>query len=393
MRILIIGAAGMIGAKLAASLAQDAGAGVEHLTLLDVVTPTAPKNSLCAVEAAAFDLTDSAAVTARVGERPDVIFHLAAIVSGEAEADFEKGYRINFDGTRSLFEAIRALPDYTPRLVFTSSIGVFGAPFPDTIPDEFHLTPLTSYGTQKAMGELMLSDYSRRGFFDGIGVRLPTICVRPGAPNKAASGFFSNILREPLAGKEAVLPVDEDVRHWHASPRAAIGFLRHAMTLDLDTVGPRRNLTMPGISATVGEQIEALRRAAGRRRRGADPPRTRPGHRADRRRMADAFRCEAGDDAGVRRGRLLRCDRRGAYRRRTRWKGRRLMLSTYSRKTMHAFAAIVTTIGACGAGGSGSRGMRSGWLRGASWIAVAALVSRRFPECRALRTRRRTRRW
>jgi nucleoside-diphosphate-sugar epimerase len=192
-----------------------------------------------------------------------VIFHLAAIVSGEAEADFEKGYRINFDGTRNLYEAIRALPDYTPRLVFTSSIGVFGAPFPDTIPDEFHLTPLTSYGTQKAMGELMLSDYSRRGFFDGIGIRLPTICVRPGAPNKAASGFFSNILREPLAGKEAVLPVDEDVRHWHASPRAAIGFLRHAMTLDLDRVGPRRNLTMPGVSATVGEQIEALRRAAG----------------------------------------------------------------------------------------------------------------------------------
>jgi nucleoside-diphosphate-sugar epimerase len=263
MHVLIIGAAGMIGAKLAASLAGDAAAGVRQLTLLDVVPPKAPENASCNVETSRFDLTDAAAVAERVGARPDVIFHLAAIVSGEAEADFEKGYRINFDGTRNLYEAIRALPDYTPRLVFTSSIGVFGAPFPDTIPDEFHLTPLTSYGTQKAMGELMLSDYSRRGFFDGIGIRLPTICVRPGAPNKAASGFFSNILREPLAGKEAVLPVDEDVRHWHASPRAAIGFLRHAMTLDLDRVGPRRNLTMPGVSATVGDQIEALRRAAG----------------------------------------------------------------------------------------------------------------------------------
>jgi UDP-glucose 4-epimerase len=126
------------------------------------------------------------------------------------------------------------------------------------------------------MGELMLADYSRRGFLDGIGLRLPTICIRPGAPNKAASGFFSNILREPLAGKEALLPVPDTVRHWHASPRAATGFLRHALTLDLSRVGPRRNLTMPGLSATVAEQVEALRRVAGDRavaliRREPDP--------------------------------------------------------------------------------------------------------------------------
>jgi nucleoside-diphosphate-sugar epimerase len=201
-----------------------------------------------------------------VADRPDVIFHLAAIVSGEAEADFEKGYRINLDGTRFLLEAIRhrgSSDRYVPRVVFTSSIAVFGAPFPEAIGDEFFTTPLTSYGTQKAIGELLLSDYSRRGFLDGIGIRLPTICVRPGKPNKAASGFFSNILREPLAGLPAVLPVAEDVRHWHASPRAAVGFLLHAATMDLAPLGWRRNLSMPGLSATVGEQIAALRKMAG----------------------------------------------------------------------------------------------------------------------------------
>jgi nucleoside-diphosphate-sugar epimerase len=163
-----------------------------------------------------------------------------------------------------LFDAVRLAGEgYKPRVVFTSSIAVFGAPFPDKIGDEFFNTPLLSYGTQKAIGELLLADYSRRGFMDGIGIRLPTICIRPGLPNKAASGFFSNILREPLAGKEAVLPVSEDVRHWHATPRSAVGFLLHAATMDSAAAGPRRNLTMPGLSATVGEQIAALKRVAG----------------------------------------------------------------------------------------------------------------------------------
>jgi nucleoside-diphosphate-sugar epimerase len=149
-------------------------------------------------------------------------------------------------------------------VVFTSSIAVFGAPFHEKIGDEFFTTPLTSYGTQKAIGELLLADYSRRGFLDGVGIRLPTICVRPGKPNKAASGFFSNIIREPLAGHEAVLPVSEEVRHWHASPRSAVSFLIHAATMDLAPLGARRNLTMPGLSCTVGEQIAALERIAGR---------------------------------------------------------------------------------------------------------------------------------
>ncbi len=252
-KILIIGAAGMIGRKLSARLAKDAAG---ELILHDVVP--------FAGSAAVSDLSTPGEAEKLVAARPDVIFHLAAIVSGEAEADFEKGYRINLDGTRRLFEAVRKIGNgYKPRLVFTSSIAVFGAPFPEAIGDEFLNAPLTSYGTQKAIGELLLSDYSRRGFFDGIGIRLPTICVRPGKPNKAASGFFSGILREPLSGQEAVLPVPENVRHWFASPRAAIEFLLHAASIDTAKLGTRRNLSMPGISATVGEQIEALRKVGG----------------------------------------------------------------------------------------------------------------------------------
>ena len=147
--------------------------------------------------------------------------------------------------------------------MFTSSIAVFGAPYPEAIPDEFHLTPLTSYGTQKAICELLIADYTRRGVFDGVGIRLPSIVVRPGKPNKAASGFFSSIIREPLAGEEAVLPVEDSVLHWHASPRAAVGFLIHAAGLTREQLGPRVNLTMPGVCCTVGEQIEALKRIAG----------------------------------------------------------------------------------------------------------------------------------
>src|SRR5690606_32035591 len=172
----------------------------------------------------------------------------------------------NLDGTRLLLEAIRQqglAEPYCPRLVFTSSIAVFGEPLPAAIPDDHIHTPLTSYGAQKAICELLLADYSRRGFVDGIGIRLPTITVRPGKPNKAASGFFSGIIREPLAGLEAVLPVETSVRHWFASPRAAISFLLHAAALDSSGLGQRRSMTMPGLAATVGDEIEALRRVAG----------------------------------------------------------------------------------------------------------------------------------
>jgi len=268
MHVLIIGAAGMVGHKLASRLAQTGeigGKSIDRVTLVDVFEPQHP-GGVSSVETLVADLSAPGTSEKLIAARPDMIFHLAAIVSGEAEADFAKGYSINLDGTRFLFEAIRQeglREPYKPRVVFSSSIAVFGAPFPETIGDEFFSTPATSYGTQKAIGELLLSDYSRRGFFDGIGIRLPTICIRPGKPNKAASGFFSNILREPLAGQEAVLPVAETVRHWFASPRAAVAFLEHAAKIDLAPLGHRRNLAMPGLSATVGEEIEALRRFGG----------------------------------------------------------------------------------------------------------------------------------
>jgi len=269
LHVLVLGAAGMVGRKLSERLLRDGRLGnndITRLTLHDVVAPAKPEKAGFAVETSTGDFAVPSAAEKLVAGRPDVIFHLAAIVSGEAELDFDKGYRINLDGTRMLLDAIRLAGNgYKPRVVFTSSIAVFGAPFPEAIGDEFFHTPLLSYGTQKAIGELLLADYSRRGFLDGIGIRLPTVCIRPGLPNKAASGFFSNILREPLAGKEAVLPVSEEVRHWHATPRSAVGFLLHAGTMDLAAVGSRRNLTMPGLSATVGEQIAALKRVAGER--------------------------------------------------------------------------------------------------------------------------------
>ena len=267
MHILVLGAAGTVGRKLVDRLVADGRlgkSGITKMTLHDVVAAKQPEKAGFPVEILAGDFALPGVPEKLTAGRPDVIFHLAAIVSGEAELDFEKGYRINLDGTRMLFDAIRlAGGGYKPRVVFTSSIAVFGAPFPDAIGDEFFNTPLLSYGTQKAIGELLLADYTRRGFMDGVGIRLPTICIRPGLPNKAASGFFSGILREPLAGHEAILPVSEDVRHWHASPRSAVGFLIHAGTMDTARIGPRRNLTMPGLSATVGEQIAALKRVAG----------------------------------------------------------------------------------------------------------------------------------
>jgi nucleoside-diphosphate-sugar epimerase len=314
MHVLITGAAGMIGRKLTARLVKDGalhGRPIEALTLVDVIPPEQPAGFAGRLELSAADLSATGEADKAVARRPDLIFHLAAIVSGEAETDFDKGYRINLDGTRALLEAIRKVGDgYRPKLIFTSSVAAFGAPFPDAIPDEFHLTPLTSYGTQKAICELLLADYTRRGFVDGVAIRLPTISVRPGKPNRAASGFFSSIIREPLAGTEAVLPVDESVRHWHASPRAAVGFLIHATGLTPAQLGPRVALTMPGVCCTVGEQIEALARVAGdtvasRIRREPDPMIARivagwPSRFDPRRALALGFVCERSFDEIIR---------------------------------------------------------------------------------------------
>lgn len=267
MHVLITGGGGMIGRKLAERIAADGtlnGREVTRLTLQDVVEPAKPAGAAFPVETRVSDLSQSGEADSLLAGRPEVIFHLAAIVSGEAETDFDKGYRVNLTGTWALLEAIRKA-GHAPRLVFSSSIAVYGAPFPEPIPDDFFHTPLTSYGAQKACGELLLADYTRKGFVDGIGIRLPTICIRPGKPNKAASGFFSGILREPLAGIEAVCPVDEGVRHWMASPRAAIGFMLHAAGIDGAAVGPRRNLSMPGLCVSIREMLDALRRVAGDR--------------------------------------------------------------------------------------------------------------------------------
>ena len=264
MRILVTGAAGMIGRKLVARLLRDGKLNGKHIStieLTDVVANEWPVSNI-PLNAHVGDLATPGFADTLVALRPDVVFHLAGIVSGVAEADFDLGYRVNFHGTVSLFDALRA-GKISPRVVFTSTIAVFGAPFPAVIPDDFHLTPLTSYGTQKMIGEALLADYTRKGIFDGVGVRLPTICVRPGKANGAASSFFSGIIREPLANQEAILPVPRDVVHTHASPRSAVNFLIHAAGLDGAKIGPRRNLTMPGVGVTVQQQIDALRVVAG----------------------------------------------------------------------------------------------------------------------------------
>ena len=267
MKVLIIGGAGMIGRKLTDQLCASGRIGgdtISAVTTVDISAPAAVAGSPFPVYSKSCDIAEPDSLRPLISDRPDIVFHLAAVVSGEAEADFDEGYRVNVDGTRQLFDMIRTAGEaYCPRVVFASSIAVFGAPFPDPIPDDFHSTPLTSYGAQKRIAELLLADMSRLGMMDGIGIRLPTVVVRPGKPNLAASGFFSGIIREPLNGMEAVLPVSDDVMHWMASPRAAIGFLIHAAGVNTSDLGAGRSMTMPGLAVTVAEQIDALRRIGG----------------------------------------------------------------------------------------------------------------------------------
>ena len=317
MHVLVTGAAGMVGQRLAARLARDgqvAGREITRLTLTDIVTPPSPSGFGGPIDLRTEDASSAEASAALAVLRPDLVFHLAAIISGEAERDFDKGYRINLDGMRNLLEAIRQESvrggHYVPKLVFSSSSGIFGAPFPEAIGDEIHVTPLTSYGTQKAIGELLLADYSRRGFVEGVGVRFPSIVVRPGKPNASAGGFFSGIIREPLQGQEALLPVGDEVVFTHASPRSAVGFLLHAAGLSRDELGPRVNLSMPGVLVNVGEQIAALRRVAGEKavrliRRAPDKAVTDivsswPGAFDPRRALALGFRAERDFDEIIR---------------------------------------------------------------------------------------------
>ncbi|MGH1578589.1 D-erythronate dehydrogenase [Planktotalea sp.] len=263
-KILILGGGGMIGQKLAQKIVREQTFEEADITLFDRAFPVGDLG-LPAIKG---NIADPAISQKLAAAQPDIVFQLASIVSGQAEQEFELGWDVNMMSMWHLLNALKDQHDatngrYCPRVVFTSSIAVFGGPYPDKIGDEFLSAPLTSYGAQKAACELMLSDYSRKGFVDGISLRLPTICVRPGKANAAASSFFSGIIREPLNGHEAILPVQDTVRHWHASPRSAAGFLTHAATMDLARLEGRRALNLPGYSCTVAEQIEALRRAAG----------------------------------------------------------------------------------------------------------------------------------
>ena len=258
--MLIIGGGGMIGQKLASSFSAN-----DTVTLLDIGFPDKNQSNAKKIIGS---VGHPEIIENSLKDLPEIIYYLASVVSGEAEADFSKGWDVNIHAFWSFLGLIKKLNEksegkYKPKIIFTSSIAVFGSPFPNQIPDDFIAAPRTSYGAQKACCELMLNDFIRKGFCEGLAIRLPTICVRPGKPNLAASSFFSSIIREPLNGISAHLPVSTSVRHWHASPRSAVRFLLHAKTLNSSQLTLNSALNMPGLSCTVEEQIEALRSVAG----------------------------------------------------------------------------------------------------------------------------------
>jgi len=267
MTVLITGGAGFIGRRLAETLLRRGHLGgstgasrIDRIALLDVVPSdvTDPR-----IQTITGDMTDPAVISRAITRDTTSVFHLAAIVSGMAEADFDLGMRINFDASRLLLETCRQL-GHRPRVVFASSIAVYGGALPEIVHDETALTPQSSYGTQKAMVELLLGDYSRKGFVDGRALRLPTITVRPGRPNAALSSFVSGIIREPLKGETAVCPVAREARVWVLSPSSVIECLIVGHDVPADTLGTRRVVNLPGLSVSVGEMVDALERVAGR---------------------------------------------------------------------------------------------------------------------------------
>ena len=274
MRVTILGGGGFLGRKLAARLAADGALGgraIEGLTLFDLTPPAAPDGAGFPVRCLGGDVSDAAALAEAVPDGTDVVFHLAAVVSAAAEVDFDLGMRVNLDGTRALVERCRALRA-PPRVVFTSSVASFSGGQAAVLPDDARQVPANSYGAQKAMGEMLLADATRKGFLDAVSIRLPTVIVRPGRPNKAASSFVSAVLREPLLGLETTYPVDESFGVWVCSPRLAVAWFLHAATMDTDAMGPDRGLNPPGLRVTVGEMLAALPGVArGLVRREPDP--------------------------------------------------------------------------------------------------------------------------
>jgi nucleoside-diphosphate-sugar epimerase len=268
MRIVITGGAGFLGQRLARALlergtltdARGAARPVREVVLLDLV----PAQGLAdpRVRVVAGDLADPAVIAAVITPDTDSVFHLAAVVSGQAEADFDIGMRVNLDATRQLLDRCRALPA-PPKFVFASSIAVFGGRLADPVPDDAPLTPHSSYGTQKVIGELLVADLARRGAIDGRSLRLPTVTVRPGKPNQAASSFASGIIREPLAGVEAVCPVAPGTRMWVQSPRAVIANLVLGHEAPATAFAASRSVNVPGLSVAVGDMVAALREVAG----------------------------------------------------------------------------------------------------------------------------------
>src|SRR5580704_17703348 len=264
MRIVITGGCGFLGRRVALKLlAEGCPLGpVAELVLFDNAPSALPLPDDKRLTVVTGDIADRATVARLIAPGSDAVFHLAAVVSGQAEADTDLGYRVNLDGTRVVLDACRALGT-APRVVFTSSLAVYGGALPASVGDDTALTPQTSYGSQKAIGELLVNDYSRKGFIDGRALRLPTVVVRPGRPNRAASTFASSIIREPLAVKDAVCPVSPDTVMALASPRRVVAGLVHALDLPGDAFGDNRSLQLPGFSVAVGDMVEAVRRLGG----------------------------------------------------------------------------------------------------------------------------------
>lgn len=270
MHVLITGGAGLLGQRLARQLLQrgsltgtdGTAQPITRITLLDIVA--APEALLhdSRVKSVVGDVGERACIEAVLTAQTQSIFHLAAVVSGQAEADFELGMRINLEATRLLLEQARHNGN-RPCFVFTSSVAAFGGALPARVPDDYRPQPQSSYGVQKVLGELLVNEYTRRGFINGRALRMPTVCVRPGAPNKAASSFASGMIREPLNGIDAICPVSPDTVMWLASPANAILHLVHGHEIDGKVFGADRILSLPGLSVTVREMAAALQRVAG----------------------------------------------------------------------------------------------------------------------------------